>query len=136
MTYYRRSKGNKYGSKKVVIDGQIFDSKKEVHRWNELRLLERAGQIHSLQRQVKFELIPNQYEPTGELYTKGEKKGQSKQRLAERSCSYVADFVYFDSDDRQIVEDVKGYKNNNAYALFVIKRKLMLYVYGIRIKEI
>ena len=49
---------SKYGAIKTVLDGIKFDSKAEARRWAELRLLERAGQIHDLQRQVKLELVP------------------------------------------------------------------------------
>ena len=132
MAYYRRSKSNKYGARKAVIDGEMFDSRKEARRWQELRLMERKGLISNLQRQVKFELIPNQYEPTGEYYVRGEKKGQPKQKLIERSCVYVADFVYRDSDGKQIVEDTKGIRTKE----YIIKRKLMFFVHKIKIKEI
>lgn len=108
--------GNKYGAKKVTApDGTEFDSQKEYNRWCDLRLLERAGKISGLKRQVKYELIPKQD--------------------GERACYYVADFVYLDSDGKQVVEDCKGYKKGAAYNLFAIKRKLMLCLYGIKIKE-
>lgn len=48
---------NKYYSKKISVDGMIFDSKKEYKRWNELRMLEKSGGIRDLKRQVKFVLI-------------------------------------------------------------------------------
>ena len=51
---------NKYYSRKVTKDGVTFDSVKEYRRFCELSLLERAGAIADLQRQVKFELIPSQ----------------------------------------------------------------------------
>ena len=102
---------NKYGARKLTApDGQVFDSVKEFHRWGVLRLLERAGKIQNLQRQVKFELIPKQD--------------------GERACTYVADFVYMENG-KQVVEDCKGFKND-AYKM---KRKLMLWVHGIKIKE-
>lgn len=88
-----------------------YDSKREHDRANELRLLERAGKIRDLQEQVKFELIPKQ--------------------LGERSCSYVADFCYIDEHGSKIVEDVKGMKTRD----YIIKRKLMLWVYGIKVLE-
>lgn len=104
---------NKYGAKKIKdpATGFVFDSKAEFIRWCELRFMERAGKISDLQRQVKYELIPKQ-------------KG-------ERACTYLADFVYKDSDGNTVVEDTKGVRTD-AYR---IKRKLMLWVHGIRIKE-
>lgn len=126
----------KYKNKKVVIDGITFDSKKEAKRYKELKMLERAGIIHDLQRQVKYVLVPAQYERTDEVYTKGKDKGKPKKgRLIERECAYYADFVYM-QDGNTIVEDVKGYRDGQAYNLFVIKRKLMLYVHGVEVKEI
>ena len=102
---------NKYGAKKVTApDGQKFDSVKEFHRWGCLRLLERAGRITNLQRQVSFVLIPKQE--------------------GERACTYVADFTYH-QDGQFVVEDCKGFKTD----VYKIKKKLMLWVHGIRIKE-
>lgn len=124
---------SKYHSKKVVVDGVKFDSKREAARWKELSLLERAGEITDLQRQVKFKLIPTQREFSGEIGKNGRYK---KGKIIERECSYVADFTYKDKKGRLVVEDVKGYKGSTAYAVFAIKRKLMLYIHGIRVKEV
>ena len=126
----------KYNNKKIIVDGIKFDSKKEALRFKELKMLEKAGIISNLQRQVKYTLIPAQYERTGEVYAKGNNKGKLKKgRLIERECAYYADFVYIQSGNT-IVEDVKGYRDGQAYNLFVIKRKLMLYVHGIIVKEL
>lgn len=125
----------KYNNRKIIVDGITFDSKKEATRYKELKTLERAGIIQDLQRQVKYVLIPAQYEPSGEIYTKGKEKGKPKKgKLIERECAYYADFVYMQGGNT-IVEDVKGYRDGQAYNLFVIKRKLMLYVHNIKIKE-
>lgn len=102
---------NKYGARKIKApDGQVFDSVKEYHRWGCLRLLERAGRISDLKRQVKFELIPKQ-------------KG-------ERACYYIADFTYYE-DGNLVVEDCKGYRTD----IYRLKKKLLLWVHGIRITE-
>lgn len=125
----------KYNNKKSIVDGINFDSKKEATRYKELKILERAGIIQKLQRQVKYVLIPAQYEPSGEIYTKGKEKGKPKKgKLIERECAYYADFVYTENG-KTVVEDVKGYRDGQAYNLFTIKRKLMLYVHNIKIKE-
>lgn len=119
----------KYRNKKVEIDGIVYDSKKEYNRYRELLLLERAGAISNLQRQVKYVLIPAQREPD----TIGARGGVRKGKLLERECSYVADFVYIDTTKgEQIVEDTKGFRTKD----YIIKRKLLLWVHGIRIKEI
>ena len=108
---------SKYHSRKVQKDGLTFDSHKEYRRWNELVLLERAGQIRKLERQVKFELIPSQ---------------RINGKVVERACNYTADFTYYDSENNYIVEDTKGFRTKD----YIIKRKLMLRVFGIYIKEV
>lgn len=125
---------NKYHNKKITAGGETFDSKREYNRYRELLLLEKAGEISNLRRQVKFILIPAQYEKTPERYTSGKRKGELKQgKLLERECSYLADFVYIDNaTKKKVVEDTKGVKTKD----YIIKRKLMLYRYGIRINEV
>ena len=110
---------NKYGARKMTApDGQVFDSVKEYHQWGCLKLLERAGKISDLKRQVKYVLIPAQRDQTG--------------KVVEREMSYIADFEYFDLERGvKVVEDCKGYKTE----VYRIKKKLMLWVHGIRIKE-
>lgn len=125
---------SKYYNKKVVVDGIEFDSKKEGQRYRELSLMQRAGKISGLRLQVPFELVPNQYETvTVQLKT----KTKQVEKLVERKIEYIADFVYTDLETNEtVVEDVKGYKQGGAYAVFQIKRKLMLSVYGIKVREI
>lgn len=128
----------KYGNQKVKVGGIEFDSKREAARYYELKLLERAGVITDLDLQKVFELIPAQFEESGEVYKRGEKKGQPKPgKCIEQSVTYKADF-YYKENGKEVVEDVKGYRDpaSGSYARYVIKRKLMLYIYGIRIKEI
>jgi hypothetical protein len=105
----------KYHNRKVTRDGETFDSVKEYRRFCELRLLEKAGAVTDLRRQVKFELIPAQ---------------RIDGKVAERACSYVADFVYMENG-QQVVEDTKGMRTQE----YRLKRKLMLWVHGIRIRE-
>jgi hypothetical protein len=130
--YMAKQTKSKYGAEKITVDGQSFASKKEARRFTQLRLLERAGEISDLKTQVKFVLIPAQRDPD----TVGARGGVKKGKLIERECAYIADFVYKDNQGETVVEDVKGYKGGGAYELFKIKRKLMLYVHGIRIIEI
>lgn len=119
----------KYGNSKTY-DG--FDSKKEARRYQELLIMERAGKISDLKRQVKFVLIPVQREYSREIYTKGRKKGCFKPgKILERECAYYADFTYHTDDGRFVVEDSKGMRTKD----YIIKRKLMLREYGIRIYE-
>ncbi|MBD5427512.1 MAG: DUF1064 domain-containing protein [Treponema sp.] len=105
---------SKYGARRTAT----YDSLKESRRAAQLRLLQHAGEIRDLKEQVRFELIPRQLDAvTGETL--------------ERACSYIADFTYRLSDGTFVVEDTKGYLTD----VYRIKRKLMLYVHGIRIKE-
>ena len=102
----------KYNNMKIRVDGRLFDSKAEAARWQELQLLERAGEITELERQVEYELIPKQ-------------KG-------ERAVKYIADFRYVDHDGKTVVEDTKGVRT----PVYILKRKLMLRVHGIRVREV
>ncbi len=132
ILYKGKAKGNKYHAEKCEYKGEIFDSQKERDRYIELTLLLKAGEITDLQRQVKYELIPAQREAD----TIGKRGGVKKGKLIEAGVGYVADFVYKDKNGNLVVEDVKGYRQGGAYAVFTIKRKLFLYKYGIRIKEV
>lgn len=93
--------------------------------------MERAGQIQGLRRQVKYELIPPQYETIERYSQKTGKRLKDAEKLLEYGCYYIADFVYSHPDGSMVVEDVKGMKTPE----YVIKRKLMLHVHGIRILE-
>ena len=131
MRYYNRLKGsgNKYHSKKVEYNGLKFDSKHEARRYQDLSIMQQAGEIKDLRRQVKYILIPAQREPA----TVGARGGIKQGKLLERECAYIADFVYTVTETGQtVVEDTKGMRTKD----YIIKRKLMLFIYGIQIKEI
>lgn len=104
---------NKYHARK----SGGYASRKEHRRANELKLLQKAGIISNLREQVRYELIPAQYDNQG--------------KLIERACSYVADFVYTEKNGETIVEDTKGMRTD----VYRIKRKLMLHVHGVKIIE-
>lgn len=104
---------NKYHARKTEIDGLVFDSRAEANRYLQLKLLERAGEITDLELQVRYDLRVNE----------------------AKVCDYVADFRYRENG-RVVVEDVKGYKKGNAYAVFRLKSKLMKAVHGIDVIEI
>lgn len=106
----------KYGNRKVIRDGIEFDSIKECQRYCELKLMQRAGVISDLQLQVPFELIPTQ---------------RIDGKVVERAVNYIADFVYW-QDGQTVVEDTKGYKTPE----YIMKRKMMLFFHGIRIREV
>ena len=124
---YKRRGGNKYHARKAVVDGITFDSRKEAERYMVLKEKAEKGQISGLQRQVKFIVIPAQREPD----QIGPRGGKKPGKLLERECAYIADFVYTENG-QQVVEDTKGVRLPE----YIIKRKLMLYTYGIKIKEI
>lgn len=122
---------SKYHSRKTTVNGIEFDSKKESARYKELLLLEKAGAIQNLQRQVPFELIPTQTTTEAQYSKKTGKRLKDKTITLERKTTYVADFVYI-QDGRQVVEDTKGVRTDD----YIIKRKLMLLFHGIRIREV
>ena len=124
---------NKYGNKKVIINGIEFDSKREAMRYYDLAFLEGIGAISDLKRQVKYELIPVQREKSTKVYKKGRKKGQPIEgKIIEKAVTYIADFVYTDTTTgKEVVEDAKGVRTKD----YIIKRKLMLYIHGIKIRE-
>lgn len=124
MNWY--SSKNKYGNRQITdADGNVFDSVKERRRWEELKMLEKSGHISDLQRQVKFVLIPAQREPD----SVGARGGIKHGRVIEKECAYIADFVY-NEDGEFVVEDAKGYPTPE----FRIKKKLMLYIHGVKLR--
>jgi hypothetical protein len=108
---------SKYNAQKTTVDGITYDSRKEAQRAQELRLMLKAGVISNLREQVPYELIPAQKNEYG--------------KIIERAVIYKADFVY-DEKGKTVVEDTKGVRTKE----YIIKRKLMLYEYGIRIREV
>jgi hypothetical protein len=109
---WKEREASKYGNEKT----RGYASRKEADRAQELRLMQRGGAISHLEEQVRFVLIPAQREPDG--------------KLVERQLSYIADFVYRAASGI-VVEDVKGMRTR----AYIIKRKLMLHVHGIRVRE-
>lgn len=101
---------SKYNNKRVNTPDGWFDSKRELERWNELKLLERAGKISNLQRQVSYELVPKM----GGL----------------RPIVYKADFVYMEGG-KQVVEDSKGFRDR----VYRLKCRLMLWRHNVAILE-
>ncbi|MBQ2920124.1 MAG: DUF1064 domain-containing protein [Oscillospiraceae bacterium] len=117
----------KYRNQKCSFDGMTFDSKHERDRYCELRLLQKAGVISDLRCQVSFRLVPEQREPDGT----GPRGGRRRGRVLEKAVDYVADFVYV-KDGQTVVEDAKGVRTKD----YIIKRKLMLWLHGIRVQEV
>ena len=109
---------NKYGNKKVALGDEIFDSKHELRRWIELQMLLRAGRISDLRRQVPFELIPAQ---------------KRDGKIVERPVKYIADFVYTENGET-VVEDAKAPITRTKE--YIIKRKLMLWEFGLQVREV
>lgn len=108
----RGKRTTKYGNTRVIIAGECYHSKREAARHPQLRLLEHAGRIRNLRRQVKFDLRVN----------------------GLRICTYTADYVYEELVDdawREVVEDVKGFPNDR----WPMKKKLMKAVHGVAIRE-
>ena len=108
----RSGRKNKYGNKKTLVDGILFDSKLESKRWCELILLQRAGEISELDRQTKFILEINNV----------------------RIGTYVADFTYMENGAR-VVEDTKSPPTAKKPD-YIMKKRLMLALAGIEIVEV
>jgi hypothetical protein len=102
-------KPSKYRNEKTAVDGLKFDSKAEADRWGQLVAMQQARAITHLRRQVAYPIDVN----------------------GLRICKYVADFVYQEAG-QTVVEDVKG----KATPVYALKKKLMLAVYGIAIREV
>lgn len=111
---------HKYRAKATIVDGIRFASKKEARRYQELRLLEKAGEIRELQLQPEFDLLaPGRCD--GSLH-RGVKVGK-----------YVADFRYrAGRNGLLVIEDVKGFKT----PLYRWKKKHVEAQYGIEIREV
>lgn len=99
---------NKYRNKKVIVDGEEFDSKKEGNRYKELKLLLKAGKISNLELQPRF-LLQDGFKKNGRTF---------------RKIEYIADFKYIENG-KTIVEDVKGMQTD----VFKIKYKIFEKVY-------
>ena len=114
--FYRKM--NKYGNKKIIIDGIEFDSKLEGNRYCQLKILERAKLIKDLRRQVQYVIQPS--------YRKNNK--------IIRPIYYIADFVYYDiKKGKTIIEDTKGYRDE----IYKLKKKMFEYKYpDLEISEI
>lgn len=105
---------HKFRAIPTTVDNIRFSSKKEAKRYQELKILEKAGAVSDLRLQVPYELAVN----------------------GMKICKYVADFVYqgWDYDDKTwftVIEDCKGYKTPE----YKLKAKLMKAVHGIEILE-
>lgn len=106
-------KKNKFGNRRTTIDGITFASKREAERWCDLRLMEKAGVIADLERQVPLELVP-----------KTDK---------HRARYYVADFVYTDcATGEKVYEDSKG----AITQIYSLKKSIVYWRYGIDIREV
>ena len=112
-----QKKKPKYGAKKVEVDGIRFDSKKEARKYEELKLMKRAGVIKDFELQPEFELQPKFADTEGNYY---------------QPIKYRADFkVYYPNGDTVII-DTKGYRTKD----YLLKRKMLLYKYpGIKFIE-
>ena len=110
---------NKFRNRKTEVNGIKFDSKKEATEYVKLKHDLDTGKIKTLRLQVPFKLLPKQSDTiTG--------------KLIERAVVYKADFVVKELNNSETIIDVKGIRTQ----LYILKRKLMLFVYDIKIKEI
>ena len=107
----KEKKPSKFLNRKVTVDGLSFDSQKEARRWGELSLLQRAGQISDLSRQVRLPLRVND----------------------QLICTFVPDFTYFENG-RQVIEDTKS-PITRKHPVYRIKVKLLKALTGAEVRE-
>jgi hypothetical protein len=101
-------RGNKYGvapKGERTFEGFLFDSKAELHRFQELELLRRSGEVRLVLRQVPFHL------PGG--------------------VRYVLDFLVVWADGRLSFEDVKGHRTKE----YLAKKKMVEAIHRVTIEE-
>lgn len=113
---YLTKKESKYHNKKCVYKDMTFDSLKEMQYYKKLELLQYYGKISDLKTQVEFVLIE-----TFKLENK-----------TYRKTKYIADFTYKDENGKYHVVDTKGVKTD----VYLLKKKLMAWKYGIEIEEV
>lgn len=109
---FQKERKNKYNAQKTIIDGIVFDSKKEGQRYRDLKVLERTKEITELELQPEFPIVVNE----------------------TKVCKYIADFRY-KKDGETIVEDVKS-EMTRKLPVYRLKKKLVKAVHGIDIEEV
>jgi hypothetical protein len=108
---------NKFGAQKTTVDGVRFHSKKEARRWAELCLMQRAGEIQNLARQVPIPL----FGANGPILS-----------ATGKTRTYIADFVYQDRrlGWAEVIEDAKGFPTPE----YKLKRAILA-AQGVQVKE-
>lgn len=100
----------KYGNRPTEVDGIVFASAREAHRYGQLKLMAKVGLVKGLILQPKFPIVVN----------------------GVKVCDYIADFEYRDEHGARVIEDAKGVRTD----AFILKSKLMRAVHGIDVKEV
>ena len=111
----KKNKKNRFNVSPVeerTLGGIVFASKKEMKRYAELRLLERAGEVQDLELQPEFRVSIND----------------------QHYCTYTADFAYTENGQR-VIEELKstGTAKDASYRL---RKKAAELFYGIKVKVI
>lgn len=106
--FSRKRPARKYKNEPTEVDGIRFDSAKEASRWQTLRVMERAGYIRDLKRQVRIPLEG--------------KAGPIRFKPSNRPAVYVCDFAYHDVPKGvDVIEDAKGFQTPE----FKLKRAVL-----------
>jgi hypothetical protein len=117
------AKPSKYRNVRIVVDGETFDSKAEAAYWQGLKLREKAGEIHGLQRQIHFPLYAPSMDEAGIVLQDG----------SIVVSEYIADFVWREGPEwRLVVADKKGKRTT----MYLLKRKWLELQQGIQILEV
>lgn len=101
---------NKYGAKKVKLDGHMFDSKRESEYYIKYRQMVDDGQLASMELHPKFILQEHFRDSNGKM---------------ERAITYKADFLLTYPDGKKLAVEVKGFKTRD----YILRRKMFKYKY-------
>jgi hypothetical protein len=96
-----------------TLGGIVFDSVKEMHRWQELQTLEQAGEIFGLKRQQSYSIEIN----------------------GQHLCKFRPDFEYTTKTGEPVIEEVKstGTAKEPDYRL---RKKAFELQYHCKVKEL
>ena len=106
MAQFNNRKTNKYGYRKVLLDGYSFDSVKEANRYKELMMLQKCGEINGLKLQPVY-VLQDGFDYKGKRI---------------RAIKYIGDFEYIESKSgEKVLEDTKGFKTKD----YLLKAKML-----------
>lgn len=112
----------KYRAVRCEVDGEKFDSKREMRHWFELQTRQKLGEICKLRRQQAYQLIVNDV-PVGTYVA---------DFVFDELCGVVRGRRFWNASPTHVIADSKGVRTRD----YILKRKLMLACHGISIREL